>query len=104
MFACPDAEVFGPASGSARLQRHFRCPGTASVTRVHDPSPPSGLTISKRPPKQTNLLAERAPNDAQQLHRAIGLGHVMVAASSPRLLLVALHRKRAHGNDGRCRK
>ena len=28
----------------------------------------------------------------------------MVAAGGPRLLLVALHRKRAHGDDGRCRK
>src|SRR5688572_9462403 len=57
-----------------------------------------GLDVSSRTPKQTNLFSEGAPDHAQQLHRAVGLGHVMVAAGSPRLLLVALHGKRAHGN------
>ena len=43
-----------------------------------------GLDVSSRTPKQTNLFSECAPDHAQQLHRAVGLGHVMVAAGGTR--------------------
>ena len=49
------------------------------------------------------LLAEKASDDAQQLERAVGLGHVVVAPGCPGLLLVALHRKRADRDDRRGR-
>ena len=44
-------------------------------------------------------VAEETSNEAQQLHRAVGLGHVVVAPGGARFFLVALHRKRAHSDD-----
>jgi hypothetical protein len=39
------------------------------------------------------LLREEASDDTQQLERAVGLGHVVVATGGTRLLFVALHGK-----------
>src|SRR5215813_12466530 len=47
----------------------------------------------------SQLFADETSNEAQQLHRAIRLGHVVIAARRARLLLIALHRKRANRND-----
>ena len=52
----------------------------------------------------SRLLAEKASDDAQQLERAVGLGHVVVAPGCPCLILVALHRKRADRDDRRGRQ
>src|SRR5262249_28569457 len=52
--------------------------------------------------KALRLLAKVAPNDLQELDRAIGLGDVAIATRRSRLLLIALHGKRAHGDDRRC--
>src|SRR5262249_896628 len=63
--------------------------------------------INMAPRKQTHkpdqalseLVAEETSNEPQELHRAVGLGHVVIAACRARLFLIALHRKRAHCND-----
>src|SRR4029450_1188939 len=44
-------------------------------------------------------VPEKATDDLQQLHGAVGLGDIVVAARRACFLLVALHRKRAHRND-----
>src|SRR5215468_5667421 len=47
----------------------------------------------------SQFVAEETSNEAQDLHRAVGLGHVVIAACRARLFLITLHRKRAHCND-----
>src|SRR5262245_3178805 len=47
----------------------------------------------------SQFVAEESSNEAQDLYRAIGLGHVVIAACRARLFLIALHRKRANRND-----
>jgi DNA-binding transcriptional LysR family regulator len=47
----------------------------------------------------SQFVAEESSNEAQELHRAVGFGHVVIAACRARLFLITLHRKRAHCND-----
>src|SRR5215475_15693208 len=47
----------------------------------------------------SRLIPEETSNKAQQLHRAVRLGHIVIAAGGARFLLVALHGKRAHSDD-----
>jgi hypothetical protein len=46
-------------------------------------------------------LGSRWRSSAQELDRAVGLGHAMVASGGARLRLVALHGERAHSDDRR---
>ena len=61
------------------------------------PSPGFILTLRKRTDKPdstlpSHLLAKKASDDAQELHRAVWLGDVVLASGSASLLLVPLHR------------
>jgi hypothetical protein len=52
----------------------------------------------------SNFLVEKAANDAQQLDGAVWLGHVVIAAGGPRLLLITLHGEGTDRNDrDRCK-
>src|SRR5262245_44524812 len=44
-------------------------------------------------------IVEETSNETQQLHRTVGLGHVVIAACRSRFFLITLHRKRAYCND-----
>src|SRR5215471_10833106 len=47
----------------------------------------------------SQLFAEELSNEAQELRRAIGLGHVVIASDRARLLLITLYCKRAHRDN-----
>src|SRR5262245_53535657 len=63
--------------------------------------------LESGPSKRTQSLyrlPQEAADEAQYLHRTIGLRDIAVAAGRPRLLLVPLHRERTHRNNRRYRK
>jgi hypothetical protein len=84
--------------GSSNIDVHEK---THAIIRVGPTS--KGFRRFKNLGIETKLIAlfvEKAANEPQQLD-AGGLGHVVVASGSPRLLLVPFHRNGAHGNNGR---
>jgi hypothetical protein len=89
-----------------RKRCYFRRAGRAAGMPVDDPKE-KFIALTWRlecgPTKHTKqpsrLLAETPTDDAQELDRAVRLGHVVITAGSPRLRFIALHREGTNGND-----